>query len=103
MRVIAAIVLALVGVVPAAAEPGVTWGPCPDVGGPVPGLECATIAVPLDYRHPDGERIQLAVSRLPSTNPAKRRGVLLTNPGGPGGPGLSLPVTLANLGLPASI
>lgn len=101
---LASVLLApLVPGLPAAAAPGVTWGPCPDVGGPVPGLECTTIAVPLDYRHPTGKQIELAVSRLPSTNPAKRRGVLLTNPGGPGGPGLSLPVALVNLGLPASV
>jgi len=105
MRVVGVVLLLLVGLVPgvAAAEPGVVWGPCPELGGPAPGLECTTIAVPLDYRHPDGEQLQLAVSRLPSTNPARRRGVLLTNPGGPGGPGLGLPVTLAELGLPASV
>jgi pimeloyl-ACP methyl ester carboxylesterase len=88
---------------PAAADPGPTWGPCPDAGFPTPGLECTTIEVPLDYRHPHGEQIQVAVSRLPSTNPAKRHGVLLTNPGGPGGPGLSQPIELTLRGLPAEV
>lgn len=88
---------------PSAAAPGVTWGPCPDLGAPAPGLECTTITVPVDYRHPKGKQLELAVSRLPSTNPDKRRGVLLTNPGGPGGPGLSLPADLVALGLPASV
>jgi hypothetical protein len=36
-------------------------------------------------RNPDGRTIELAVSRLPSTDPAERRGVLLTNTGAPGG------------------
>lgn len=106
MRIVvtAALVAAtLVPALPAAAAPGVTWGPCPDLGAPAPELECTTIAVPLDYRRPNGKRIDLAVSRLPSTNPGKRRGVLLTNPGGPGGPGLSWPLSLVALGLPASV
>jgi pimeloyl-ACP methyl ester carboxylesterase len=106
MRIVvtAALVAAtLVPGLPAAAAPGVTWGPCPDLGAPAPGLECTTIAVPLDYRRPNGKQIELAVSRLPGTDPAHRRGVLLTNPGGPGGPGLSWPLSLADLGLPASV
>jgi pimeloyl-ACP methyl ester carboxylesterase len=70
---------------------------------PTPGLECAAVAVPLDYRHPGGATITVEISRLPSTNPAHRRGVLLLNPGGPGGPGLNLPVLLAGAGLPASV
>ncbi|MBP2471211.1 pimeloyl-ACP methyl ester carboxylesterase [Crossiella equi] len=88
---------ALTGTAQAAAPSGVRWGPCPaDV--PFPGLECGTLDVPLDYRAPDGRRIQLAVSRLASKNPAKRKGVLFTNPGGPGGGGLSLPFLLTVIG-----
>jgi pimeloyl-ACP methyl ester carboxylesterase len=102
MRLIAAAALMLLPVLPAA-EPGLVWGPCPDVGVPTPGLECTTIEVPLDYRRPNGEHIEIAVSRLPSTDPAKRRGVLLTNPGGPGFGGLTLPLDLVQLGLPASV
>ncbi|MFD9302833.1 alpha/beta hydrolase [Streptomyces sp. NPDC060048] len=56
--------------------------------------ECATIKVPLDYRRPAGRTLDLAISRLRSTDPAKRHGVLLTNPGGPGGSGLDLPLAL---------
>jgi pimeloyl-ACP methyl ester carboxylesterase len=106
VRIVTAVVLVLAGLLPAtpaAAEPGVVWGPCPDVGAPLPGLECTTVTVPLDYRHPHGEQLQVAVSRLPSTDPAKRRGVLLTNPGGPGGPGLTLPLELDLLGLPVAV
>ncbi|AWZ06308.1 MULTISPECIES: alpha/beta hydrolase [unclassified Streptomyces] len=56
--------------------------------------ECATLKVPLDYRRPEGRTIDLAISRVRSTNPAKRHGVLLMNPGGPGGSGLDLPLSL---------
>lgn len=55
-------------------------------------FQCATIKVPLDYRVPDGKRIDLAISRIKSTAPGKRHGVLFSNPGGPGGPGLYMPL-----------
>jgi pimeloyl-ACP methyl ester carboxylesterase len=47
----------------------------------------------LDWSDPSGARISLAVSRL-RANPAARQGVMLTNPGGPGGSGLALPAYL---------
>ncbi|MGW7533955.1 alpha/beta hydrolase [Amycolatopsis sp. NPDC054798] len=91
--------------VPAYATPSkssVNWGACPaDVASPL--LRCASLEVPLDYRHPDGKKISIAISRLPSGNAAKRRGVLLFNPGGPGGPGLAFPLIWAQLGAPASL
>lgn len=59
------------------------------------GAQCTEVTVPLDYRRPQGRTIKVAISRLKATDPAKRRGVLLTNPGGPGGPGLDLVVALA--------
>ena len=55
-------------------------------------FECATIKVPLDYRAPEGKRIDLAISRIKSTAPDKRHGVLFSNPGGPGGAGLYMPL-----------
>jgi pimeloyl-ACP methyl ester carboxylesterase len=58
-----------------------------------PRQECATLSVPLDYRHPGGEQISLAVSRISTAKPATRRGVLLLIPGGPGGAGLARPTT----------
>ncbi|MFB9903128.1 alpha/beta hydrolase [Allokutzneria oryzae] len=80
----------------------VQWGTCP-AEVTAPGLQCANLDVPLDYRNPDGQKIQIALSRLASKNPAKRRGVLLTNPGGPGGFGLDFPAVLVTLGLPQSV
>ncbi|MFI1224745.1 MULTISPECIES: alpha/beta hydrolase [unclassified Streptomyces] len=64
-------------------------------------LRCATIQVPLDYRKPGGKRIDLAISRIKATTPGKRHGVLLSNPGGPGGEGLYMPLGMAQ-SLPAS-
>jgi pimeloyl-ACP methyl ester carboxylesterase len=51
--------------------------------------------VPLDYSAPGGRTIDIAISRLRTSDPAVRRGVLLLNPGGPGGSGLELPGLLA--------
>ncbi|MEV1044747.1 alpha/beta hydrolase [Streptomyces sp. NPDC049916] len=85
-----------------APETSPRWGACPE-GVAAPGLECSRLDVPLDYREPDGRTISIAVSRLASRNPDKRRGVLLTNPGGPGGYGLGLPAELKAAGLPRSV
>jgi pimeloyl-ACP methyl ester carboxylesterase len=89
-----------------ASDSALEWQPCPEgtaTGPYAPLLQCATVSVPLDYEDPDGRQIEIAISRLASTNNAERRGVLLTNPGGPGGPGLSLPADLAALGMPVSV
>ncbi|HYN97244.1 MAG TPA: alpha/beta hydrolase [Pilimelia sp.] len=81
-----------------AAAAGVAWGRCPPAP---PGqyrhplLQCATVRVPLDHRRPRGRSIGIAISRIPATSPAARRGVLLTNPGGPGERGLDFPGRLA--------
>ncbi|GAA4889855.1 alpha/beta hydrolase [Saccharopolyspora cebuensis] len=101
-----------VGVPAVAAEPGgepaaqVRWGACPEgVDDPaLPArLQCATVPVPLDYGDPGGAKIELTISRLASTDPDQRRGVLLLNPGGPGGTGLDQPEFLASQGMPNSV
>ncbi|HEU5354717.1 MAG TPA: alpha/beta fold hydrolase [Actinocrinis sp.] len=51
--------------------------------------------VPLDYAHPERRAISITISRLPATDPAQRRGVLLTTGGGPGGAGVPLPLQLS--------
>ncbi len=80
------------------------WGACPEGTAPTkPQLTCATLAVPLDYDDPDGKTIEIMISKLPSQNPDHRRGILLTNPGGPGGSGLSLPADIQDLGAPAGL
>ncbi len=77
----------------------ITWGPCyelPDETAET-GIECGKLSVPLDYSRPNGEKIDISVSRLPSKKPAKKRGILLSNPGGPGGPGLDMPLLLTSI------
>jgi pimeloyl-ACP methyl ester carboxylesterase len=70
-----------------------SWHPCTEQGS---ALQCSSLQVPLDYSHPRGRKITLALSEVPATAPAsKRQGVLLVNPGGPGGSGLSLAAFVA--------
>jgi pimeloyl-ACP methyl ester carboxylesterase len=64
----------------------IVWGTCPDRGL---AEQCARIKVPLDYARQDGEQVELLVGRVRATDPARRIGSLLMNPGGPGGPGIS--------------
>ncbi|HEX3613809.1 MAG TPA: alpha/beta hydrolase [Sporichthyaceae bacterium] len=66
----------------------IDWGPC-TTGGPAGAdSQCGFLSVPMDWSNPAGKQIQIAVSREKAT--AKRRGVILANPGGPGGSGLAL-------------
>src|SRR5579862_604800 len=51
-------------------------------------IECTPLAVPLDWSNPSAGRLDLALARRPSGG--HRIGVLLTNPGGPGGSGVQL-------------
>jgi len=57
--------------------------------------ECGTLAVPLDYADPDGERLEIAVVRGRLTGQQDGLGALLVNPGGPGGSGTDLVLNLA--------
>jgi pimeloyl-ACP methyl ester carboxylesterase len=86
-----ALALCLLGAGPAVAAaqagpepaPGaVAWAPCG------PGLECARVPVPLDWEHPDGRTLSLAVIRRPASRPEHRIGSLFVNPGGPGDSGV---------------
>jgi pimeloyl-ACP methyl ester carboxylesterase len=55
------------------------------------GLKCGRIKVPLNYGDPAGRKITLALTEVPATAPvSKRQGILLVNPGGPGGSGTSM-------------
>jgi len=47
------------------------------------GFECATARVPLDYRHPRGATISIAVIRHQASDGARRAGTLFINSGGP--------------------
>ena len=84
-----------------AASPGlatgtnsIAWGTCADKDLAQAGAKCALLSVPLNYSRPHGAKIKIAVSRIQHTSNAKNyRGIILTNPGGPGGSGLGSPGT----------
>lgn len=50
-------------------------------------LDTATLEVPVDWSDPDGPTFELYLVRHNSTDPDRRIGSLLVNPGGPGSPG----------------
>jgi pimeloyl-ACP methyl ester carboxylesterase len=58
------------------------WTPCAG------GLQCATVTVPLDYTHPDGATLAIAVAKLPAASSAAGPQTLLFNPGGPASSGI---------------
>jgi pimeloyl-ACP methyl ester carboxylesterase len=77
-----------------AAVDSIHWGSCPiglypDLAdGPV---RCAALKVPMDYNDPTGKQITLEVSLLRHTSSKQHyKGVILSNPGGPGGSSLDL-------------
>jgi pimeloyl-ACP methyl ester carboxylesterase len=67
----------------------IAWGACSDPNLQAFNAQCGYLSVPLDYSNPNGPQIQLAVSRIQHTS-SNYQGVILTNPGGPGGSGLGL-------------
>lgn len=76
-----------------AATATIKWGTCADAGLKKAKAQCGYLSVPLDYSHPTKTKIKIAVSRIKHTVPAKKfQGVMLVNPGGPGGSGLTLSV-----------
>ena len=71
--------------------PAVEWGECSKPSLKQAGAECGYVEVPLDYAKPQEQKIKLAVSRIKAkTSDEKRQGIMLVNPGGPGGSGLGL-------------
>ncbi|AMO62164.1 tripeptidyl-peptidase B [Mycolicibacterium phlei] len=76
----------------------VQWSGCdvflaPELAQAVPTAQCGTVAVPVDYADPEGPQAQLAVIRVPASG--ERIGVLVVNPGGPGGSAVN---TVADMG-----
>ncbi|WP_239696387.1 MULTISPECIES: alpha/beta hydrolase [unclassified Streptomyces] len=70
----------------------IQWSACPKAEPPFPApskrTRCGTLEVPVDWAKPDGPTMKIAVARQKATDPKKRIGVLLSNPGGPGSSGL---------------
>jgi pimeloyl-ACP methyl ester carboxylesterase len=78
---------AVAGAAPAAEPvPTLVWADCGTTPqGTAAGVQCATADLPMDFDEPDGDRVQIAVARVPATDPANRIGSLFLNFGGPGG------------------
>ncbi|NUR83273.1 MAG: alpha/beta fold hydrolase [Nonomuraea sp.] len=81
---------------PSSNADGIAWAPCTDItrpGGETPtkddaAMRCGKLAVPLDYDKPDGEKIEIAVIKVPATLQAQKIGSLVFNFGGPGASGV---------------
>lgn len=69
---------------PVPAPQPLVWSDCGD------GFQCGWVQVPLDYAHPNAATINIAINRLPATDPTNRIGSLLFNFGGPGIPGVQV-------------
>ncbi|MCE6996465.1 alpha/beta hydrolase [Saccharothrix sp. S26] len=80
---VTALAASLLVVAPEARAAAISWQPCPDQ----PAAECGTVSVPLDWADPRGPQVDLAVSRVRATDPARRIGVVVVDAGGPGGSG----------------
>jgi pimeloyl-ACP methyl ester carboxylesterase len=80
----------------AATKPGLRWRSC---GG---GYQCSKLAVPVDYRSPAGQTVELALTRRRARDRAHRIGSLVINYGGPGDPAAET-LKLAGSSIPASV
>ncbi|MGH3439330.1 MAG: alpha/beta hydrolase [Sciscionella sp.] len=69
----------------------IAWGPCSSSSLQKAGAQCGYLKVPLDYSKPSGKKIEIAVSRVKHKVPdSQYQGIMIVNPGGPGGSGLGL-------------
>jgi hypothetical protein len=64
----------------------IEWSTCEDYPDDET-LECGVLEVPLDYSDLEGETIEISLIRIPATS-SKPKGVVLSNPGGPGESGV---------------
>ncbi|EWT03606.1 alpha/beta hydrolase [Intrasporangium oryzae NRRL B-24470] len=62
----------------------IAWAPCPGSKRD----RCGSVRVPVDYAHPDGATVRIALRKVPATKPSMRKGTLFINPGGPGASGI---------------
>ena len=63
----------------------IDWKDCSDG---TTSFQCGTVTVPLDYDHPDGQTITIALKKLPASDGNAEHGSLFFNPGGPGASGV---------------
>ncbi len=72
------------------------WRACAGVLGQQGVPDCTTLSVPVNYAQPGGRHISLALDMIPATAPrSQQQGIMLVNPGGPGGDGLPLAAEVA--------
>jgi pimeloyl-ACP methyl ester carboxylesterase len=72
------------------------WHACTGALGQQGVPDCTTLSVPADYAKPGGRHITLTLDMIPATAlKSQQQGILLVNPGGPGGSGLSLAAEVA--------
>lgn len=95
-RTLAALAVAAAAWAGGAAAAPLSWTDC---GG---AFQCAAMAVPVDHADPAAGTLDVAVIRLPASDPARRIGSLVVNPGGPGGSGVDF-VRDAGAGLFATL
>ena len=70
----------------------INWKDCSDGTA---SFQCGTVTVPLDYDHPDGQTITIALKKLPASDGNAEHGSLFLNPGGPGGSGVAMMQVMA--------
>ena len=63
----------------------IEFTPCPED----PTFECGKLTLPIDYGKHRGATFDMSVIRARAAEPEQRIGVLMVNPGGPGGSGVS--------------
>lgn len=67
----------------------INWKPCSEEDSEK--LACAQFSVPFDYAKPSGKKFSLTLVKRPASDPKRRIGSMLVNPGGPGFGGSFLP------------
>ncbi|TDD96447.1 alpha/beta fold hydrolase [Actinomadura rubrisoli] len=72
---------------------GVSDAQIPQFRAQMKRLECGTVSVPLDYRHPNGRKISIAITRLGAVDKKRRLGSIAYLTGGPGSAGYLTPIT----------
>ncbi|GAA1544738.1 alpha/beta hydrolase [Streptomyces albidochromogenes] len=77
----------------------IVWKSCPQDAT----AECGSLRLPIDWAHPSGVTFDLAVARRKATDPDRRVGVLLVNPGGPGDSGVDFAVRRAKAHFSADV
>ena len=109
-RITAAVTAGLLTALPlptaAATRPAIAWhscvtGPGDEAGAALDeaGAACGEVTVPVDHGRPGDRTITVALARIRATDPDRRRGVLMLNPGGPGDSGVEM--VLAGTRMPA--